>query len=99
MDAPAGRASATPDVFATHEVQNQPPPLENYNSYTMDRALREAVMRDGAEWANDRLIRFGAQCGAAETLSLAQLANKYPPVLQTHDRYGRRRDEVKFHPA
>jgi putative acyl-CoA dehydrogenase len=99
MDAPAGRASATPDVFATHEVQNQPPPLENYNPYTTDRALREAVVRDGAEWANDRLIRFGAQCGAAETLALGALANKYPPVLQTHDRYGRRRDEVEFHPA
>jgi putative acyl-CoA dehydrogenase len=26
-------------------------------------------------------------------------ANEHPPVLHTHDRFGRRRDEVEFHPA
>ena len=29
----------------------------------------------------------------------ARLANAYPPVLRTHDRYGHRVDEVEFHPS
>ncbi|MDH5373892.1 MAG: acyl-CoA dehydrogenase family protein, partial [Acidimicrobiia bacterium] len=27
------------------------------------------------------------------------LANQYPPVLQTHDRFGHRVDQIEFHPA
>ncbi|MEO6913770.1 MAG: hypothetical protein ABI182_07115, partial [Candidatus Baltobacteraceae bacterium] len=34
--------------MATHEVNNQPPPLENYNLFASDRALQEAVQREGA---------------------------------------------------
>ncbi len=26
-------------------------------------------------------------------------ANRHPPILHTHDRYGNRIDEVEFHPA
>jgi putative acyl-CoA dehydrogenase len=33
--------------LATHEVTNQPPPLEGYNLFTSDRALAEAVARPG----------------------------------------------------
>ena len=33
---------------ATHEVENQPPPLVNYNLYETDRCLAEAVRREGA---------------------------------------------------
>ena len=83
----------------THEVLNQPPPLEDYNVFAADRALQEGVEREGAGWAKDDLLRFGARCGSAELITLGTLANKYPPVLQTHDRYGRRRDEAEFHPA
>jgi putative acyl-CoA dehydrogenase len=92
-------ATAEAQAFVTHEVANQPPPLEDYNLFAGDRALREGVAREGASWAEDQLTRFGAQCGAASTLALGAQANKYPPILQTHDRYGRRRDEVEFHPA
>ena len=38
---------------ATHEVFNQPPPLENYNLFAADTALVEAVRREGADWAED----------------------------------------------
>ena len=34
-----------------------------------------------------------------EPLEWGRLANEYPPVLRTHDRYGERIDEVEFHPA
>ncbi|HEX9392586.1 MAG TPA: isovaleryl-CoA dehydrogenase [Usitatibacteraceae bacterium] len=85
--------------FSTHDVTNQPPPLENYNLYATDRALQEAVQRDGAAWAGTALQTFGATLGEPAVMALGQLANRNPPVLFTHDRYGRRRDEVEFHPA
>jgi putative acyl-CoA dehydrogenase len=82
-----------------HEVLNQPPPLVDYNLFTSDRALREAVAREGGGWACGILEEFGRRLGTAEVMEWATLANDYPPVLHTHDRYGRRRDEVQFHPA
>jgi putative acyl-CoA dehydrogenase len=83
----------------THTVTNQPPPLEGYNAYRQDRALVEAVHREGGAWADAELAALGAFCGSAEARELGALANAYPPVLHTHDRYGRRRDEVTYHPA
>jgi putative acyl-CoA dehydrogenase len=82
-----------------HEVLNQPPPLVDYNLFTSDRALREAVAREGGGWACGALEKLGRRLGTAEAMEWAALANEYPPVLHTHDRYGRRRDEVQFHPA
>jgi putative acyl-CoA dehydrogenase len=86
-------------AFRTHEVENQPPPLSPYNLYTSDAALREAVTRNGAAWAHDELTSHGAALGRPETFELGFQANQNPPKLHTHDRYGRRRDEVEFHPA
>ena len=83
----------------THEVLNQPPPLVDYNLFTRDRALREAVAREGGGWACGTLEELGRRLGTAEAMEWAALANENPPVLHTHDRYGRRRDEVQFHPA
>ena len=85
--------------FRTHEVFNQPRSLEHYNLFNTDKALQEAVEREGAGWAKHGLSAFGALLGRSETIQLGALANKYPPVLYTHDRYGNRRDEVEFHPA
>ncbi len=84
---------------ATHEVFNQPPPLEAYNLFTADAALREAVHREGADWAEDVLIPFGEQVGQPEVIELGHLANRHTPRLVTHDRFGHRIDEVEFHPA
>ncbi len=84
---------------APDEVLNQPPALENYNLFESDRPLREAVEREGGSWINERAREFGALLGSAEILKLGELANRYPPVLRTHDRFGRRLDEVEFHPA
>ena len=35
----------------THEVENQPPPLESYDLLGRDLALTEALAREGAGWA------------------------------------------------
>ncbi|MGH2657504.1 MAG: isovaleryl-CoA dehydrogenase [Actinomycetota bacterium] len=84
---------------ATHQVTNQPPPLEGYNLFETDRPLAEAVRREGASWSEPDLVALGKLAGAAEVLRLGDEANRHPPVLRTHDRYGHRIDEVQFHPA
>src|SRR2546422_10398214 len=76
----------------THEVLNQPPPLEGYNLFSTDRALAEGVRREGAAWAEERLVRLG-QLAGGEALGWGVEANANPPVLRTHDRYGHRIDE------
>ena len=48
---------------------------------------------------HSRLAEFGQQCGAPRTREWARQANENPPRLKSFDRYGRRLDEVHFHPA
>jgi putative acyl-CoA dehydrogenase len=83
----------------THVVENQPPPLRDYNTYQQDVALREAVAREGAAWAEPELQAFGVLTGSRELIELGFQANENKPVLYTHDNYGHRIDEVRFHPA
>jgi putative acyl-CoA dehydrogenase len=83
----------------TDEVFNQPSALENYNLFASDAVLRECVRRENAAWIEERAENFGEICGRAETLKLGDAANRYSPVLKTHDRFGNRIDEVEFHPA
>ena len=83
----------------THVVENQPPALRDYNTYTHDTALVEGVTREGAAWADAPLRAFGALTGSAEVIELGFQANENKPVLFTHDPYGHRIDEVRFHPA
>ncbi len=78
---------------------NQPPPLEDYNLYEQDTSLREALHREGGGWIEPEARDYGTVLGRAETLRLGELANDYPPVLRTHDRFGNRIDEVEFHHA
>jgi putative acyl-CoA dehydrogenase len=82
----------------THEVVNQPPPLVDYNLFEQDIVLREAVDREGGGWGLHRLRDLGGKVGG-EGLRLGVLADRNPPVLRTHDRYGNRIDLVEFHPA
>jgi len=88
-----------PGSQETHEVFNQPPPLVDYNVYEADRPLVEAVRREGAEWAEQRIAAVGAYAGGGHAQTLGRLANENGPKLRTHDRYGHRVDEVEFHPA
>ncbi|WP_232071254.1 isovaleryl-CoA dehydrogenase [Paraburkholderia pallida] len=83
----------------THAVTNQAPPLADYNLFTTDCALGEALARAGAGWHREALVRHGATLGAASTLALADLANRHSPELHTHSPRGERIDALEFHPA
>ncbi|MBV8261839.1 MAG: isovaleryl-CoA dehydrogenase [Paraburkholderia sp.] len=83
----------------THEVTNQAPPLADYNLFTTDAALGEALARAGADWHRETLTRHGEALGKAQTLALADLANRHEPELHTHSPRGERIDEIEFHPA
>ncbi len=87
------------EYHTTHTVSNQPPPLVNYNLFTQDTALLESVVREGAGWAQERLSEIGAFAGREEVIAWGYDANTHEPVLHTYDRYGRRLDEVSYHPA
>jgi putative acyl-CoA dehydrogenase len=89
---------ARSDHGATHDVANQAPPLERRDLFADNRPLAEALEREGAAWARERLHAAGTFWGG-EPMAWGEQANANPPVLHTHDRYGNRRDEVEFHPA
>jgi putative acyl-CoA dehydrogenase len=83
----------------THEVLNQPPPLEDYNIFLSDPVLDAAVAREGGKDSRDALIDFGAIAGSAEYYKWGAEANRNEPRLVTHDRFGHRVDMVEFHPS
>ena len=95
----AARSEAISASGATHEVINTPLPLQDYNLFESDAALREAVVREGASHAAGQLRQHGAWLGRAETLALGDAANSFRPRLESHDRYGHRLDVVSYHPA
>ncbi|NYT44656.1 isovaleryl-CoA dehydrogenase [Alcaligenaceae bacterium] len=86
-------------AWTTHEVTNQVPDLGDYNLYTSDAALQEGVLREGGAAHTDALEHYGARLGLAETIELANQANRHKPELVAFDRQGRRVDRVDFHPA
>jgi putative acyl-CoA dehydrogenase len=83
----------------THRVENQPPALADHNVFATDRALVEALDREGGGWGKDRALALGARAGSAEVQEWARLANRHTPELRTHDRFGHRIDRVDYHPA
>jgi putative acyl-CoA dehydrogenase len=86
-------------MSTTHEVRNQAPPLEGHDAYAHDVALQEAVTREGAAWADGELHELGEIVGDAGWRERGRLANEHRPELITHDRFGHRIDEVRYHPA
>jgi putative acyl-CoA dehydrogenase len=61
--------------------------------------LREAVAREGGQSHERHLAAFGSRAGSAEVAEWAFDANRNVPQLRAFDRYGRRLDEVVFHPS
>ena len=96
MNAKHANLNADP-LAQTHEVFNQARALEDYNAYDSDTALREAVQRHGAGWAEDALSAHGAKTGSAEVIEWGFLANEHKPQFFSHDRQGYRVDYVKYH--
>ncbi len=78
---------------------NQTPFFEDVNLYTSDKALQEAVAREGGSHASRALVSFGLVCGSTDYYERARLANEHVPELQTHNALGERIDEVRYHPA
>ncbi len=99
MNAPEAVPEDARTLADTHTVVNVSRDLVDYNLYAQDAALQEAVGREGARWAHDALTAFGRTIGTADYLELGALANRHPPELDTHDRFGHRVDLVRFHPA
>ncbi|MEV0648027.1 acyl-CoA dehydrogenase family protein [Phytomonospora sp. NPDC050363] len=83
----------------THEVLNQAPPLVDRNAFTDNAPLRDALGWSGADWIAGHAEKLGSTVGSAAWARRAEEANRYVPVLRTHDRFGNRADEVEFHPA
>ena len=86
-------------ILDTHEVMDQPPPLEAFDRFTSEGALVDAVTVTGGQPHLERLGSFGRRTGSLEVIQWGGEANRNPPVLETHDRFGNRIDEVQFHPA
>src|SRR5438105_971367 len=86
------------DRFVTHQVENQPPPLNPYDAWATDLPLQQALKREGAAWAFEQIAKQGPIAGG-EAQALATQANENKPRLKLFDRYGNRTDEVEFHPA
>ena len=83
----------------THEVENQASPLVGYNLFRTNRALRDGLAFNAPQLDLASLDALGAMAGTAEMQTHARLANTNAPMLQTHDRFGRRIDDVEFHPS
>jgi putative acyl-CoA dehydrogenase len=88
-----------PHAYATHDVLNQPPALADYDAYAADPVLQSVLQTFGADWAQQRLHAAGRAVGSADVQELARQANRNPPELRTHDRFGNRVDRIDFHPA
>ncbi|RUR66446.1 isovaleryl-CoA dehydrogenase [Variovorax guangxiensis] len=84
---------------STHEVFNQPTPLVDYNLFDTNRPLRDALKFNAPALQTAQLHELGATLGSAGMQAHARLANIHTPELHTHDRFGRRIDEVEFHPS
>ena len=84
---------------STHEVFNQPQPLVGYNLFASNRALRDALKLNAPLLDTAALVALGGTLGSADMQAHARLANVNAPVLHSHDRFGRRIDQVEFHPS
>ena len=78
---------------------NQPSALEPYNLFTTDPVLKNALYVEGVGDEIEDLGIFGAKVGSVETYEWGHQSNRHSPKLVTHDRFGRRVDEVHYHPS
>jgi putative acyl-CoA dehydrogenase len=88
-----------PDNYATHEVLNQPEPLADYDLLAGNAGLQDALRFNAPQLDTAPLQATGRRWGGRDLQVHARLANVHAPQLRTHDRHGRRIDEVEFHPS
>jgi putative acyl-CoA dehydrogenase len=80
-------------------VFNQSVPFEDVDLLAGDAPLREALAREGAEWALGRVREAGAVAASAEAQAHSRRAERNEPRLVTHDRFGHRVDQVELDPS
>ena len=85
------------DAMTFEANANQPPPLEPYDLFASDPVLGAAMEREGGD--RETMAAFGKSVGTGEVFEWGFLANRHSPELATHDRFGNRIDEVRYHPA
>ena len=83
----------------THEVFNQSQALENTNLFDEDRPLQEWLAHYAPAADTRALSAYGQRCGSAEVIGWGFDANEHKPQFDSHDRFGHRVDQVRFHPA
>ena len=83
----------------THEVTNQAVPFEGINLWQANRPLQDALRWHHPGFDAARFDALGAEAGSADMQAHARLANVHTPELRSHDRFGRRIDQVEFHPS
>src|ERR687887_786670 len=83
----------------THDVINQSVPFEDVDLLAADVPLQEALEREGAGWAVDRVRDCGLVAGSAEAQEHGRRAERNEPRLLTHDRFGHRIDQVDLDPS
>ncbi|MCE2691041.1 MAG: acyl-CoA dehydrogenase family protein [Rubrivivax sp.] len=83
----------------THTVTNQSTPFTDVNLFTSNQPLQDALKHHHPGFDQARFQALGELCGSAEMQAHARLANTQSPRLLTHDRFGRRIDQVEFHPS
>lgn len=87
------------DFPATHTVFNQAEPLADTPLLAGNRALQSALAFHAPGMDTSALQSLGVLMGSRAMQTHARLANTHPPVLHSHDRLGRRLDQVEFHPS
>lgn len=86
-------------MSATHEVFNQPAPLQDVDLFDIQRPLQSALKLHAPDLDLAPLRGLGVLAGSADMQQHARLANTHKPQLHTHSRFGHRIDEVEFHPS
>ena len=86
--------------FVTHVVENQPTihALNLWRDDTLLRVLVDQHLPSSHQHDEGLLGQYGQIAGDA-LMAHGELANKNKPTLHTFDRYGRRIDDVEFHPS
>src|SRR5215216_39555 len=86
-------------LLNSSDVLNQSVPFEDVDLLAADVPLQEALGREGAGWAVDRVRDCGLVAGSAEAQEHGRRAERNEPRLITHDRFGHRVDQVDLDPS
>lgn len=101
------RAGLPVPIARARMSSNQAPPIPDHDAWAVDASSRwwldHFLAEVGVGTLGDvhasRLTRAGAAVGSQRLRDAADRANRNEPQLATYDRWGNRRDDVRFDPA